>query len=228
VSIPAAFKDIIIALVLFLLSGVAAAWISGSVPGGLRLSAVVVSQGGMLVAVVGVMLARRGGRWRDIGLVAPVPGDLWRGVLAFGGCLVINLLFVQLLWSVAPDAVETHTEELGVIARQLSHGLPFPALVAVVVFVGVYEELFARGLLLSLCRTLLGGTWAPVVVSSLLFGLGHLYQGWIGVVQTTLIGLVLALAVIRWRTLWPAIVAHALLDIFAMLVMTGSQGSASL
>lgn len=224
--VPAALTDIIISLLLFVLSGVVVAWGAGFFPDSLRLPVVVVLQGVLLIGVVSVLLARRRRRWVSIGLVAPRPYDLWRGVVAFGGCLTINLLFIQALYSLAPNTVEAHTEQLGLIAHQLTHGLPFPILVAVLVFVGVYEELFARGLLLGLCRTLMGGTWVPVLTSSFLFGLGHLYQGWIGVIQTTLIGFVLALAVIRWRTLWPAIIAHSTLDIAAIVVMNGLRNHA--
>lgn len=221
VKIPNSLKDIIVALLLFLLTGVAAAWWSGFFPNSVQFPVVIVLQGVLLVGVVGAMLAWRGRSWRNVGLVAPKLHDPVRGVLALGGCLGINVLFVQALYGLFPKIIEAHTEQLGFIAGQLSYGLPFPVLIALLSFVGVYEELFARGLLLGLCRMLLGGAWAPVLVSSLLFGLGHIYQGWLGVAQTTLIGVVLALAVVRWGTLWPAIIAHALLDIVSILLMSG-------
>lgn len=222
-----ALTDIVVGLALFLLAGVLVALWSAALPAGLRMPVTVVLQGMLLIAVVGLVLAWRGQSWRRIGFLAPRPRDGLRGILAFGACLGINMAFVYALYGAAPDLVETHSARLGYIAERLTESLSLPGLVAMLVFVGVYEEVFARGLLLTRCRELLGGTWAPVLVSSLLFGLGHLYQGWIGVGQTTLVGIVLAIATLRWKTLWPAIIAHAVLDVSSVLLMGGfgSRGS---
>jgi membrane protease YdiL (CAAX protease family) len=65
------------------------------------------------------------------------------------------------------------------------------------------------------------GVWAPVLVSSVLFGLGHVYQGWIGVAQTTVIGAIFAIFTVRWATLWPAIMAHAALNTLSVAALTG-------
>lgn len=215
--------DVAAALGLFVLSSVLAASAASYLPGSFRLPVVVVLQGVLVIAVTGGLLAWRGQRWRAIGLVPPVAGDGPRSLLAYAACLSVNLVFIYILYGVFPEIVEAHSERLAFFARQLSGGLPFPLLVVVLGFVGVYEEIFARGLLLARCRTLFSGTWTPVLISSLLFGLGHLYQGWIGVGQTTLIGIVLALLVIRWGTLWPAIIAHALLDVSSILFMQAGE-----
>ncbi len=68
------------------------------------------------------------------------------------------------------------------------------------------------------CRC--NGVWAPVVVSSVLFALGHVYQGWVGVSQTTLTGAIFAASRMPWTTLWPAIMTHAALNTFSVLAMT--------
>jgi len=216
-----ALVDIVAALALFLLTAVAAAYVSAMAPAAIRVPAVIVSQGVLLLLVVAVLLAWRGQNWQHIGLAAPQWRDLLRGVAAFAACLGLNMALVYGLHGFSAELVEAHGERLGMIARELTGGLSLAGLVGVLGFVGVYEEVFARGLLLSRCRALFGGAWLPVLASSLLFGLGHLYQGWLGVAQTTLIGLVLAVFTLRWRTLWPAIVAHALLDIVSVVAMRG-------
>lgn len=218
-----ALVDMGVALGLFLLSSVLAAMLASGLPPLYRMPAMVVAQGLLSLAIVGAVLARRGQSWAGIKMVPLSSSDGTRALLAFAACWGANLLFIYVLYGASPQVVEAHTERLGFIARQLAGGMPFPVLVVMLAFVGVYEEVFARGLLLDRCRSLLRGTWAPVLASSLLFGLGHLYQGWIGVAQTTLIGVVLALAVIRWGTLWPAIIAHALLDISSMLFVGGTE-----
>ena len=83
--------------------------------------------------------------------------------------------------------------------------------------VGRNEEVLARGLLLARSRVLFGGTWLPVVFSAVLFGLGHFYQGAYGVVQTALFGVVLAVFTLRWGTLWPAIMAHASINMLSVV-----------
>ena len=214
--------DIGAALALFVLSSVLAAGVAAYLPNAFRMPVVVIVQGSLVIAIVAMLLVWRGQRWSAIGLRPPVWSDGPRSLLAFAACLGANLMLIYFLYGASPQIVEAHTERLGYIAQRLAGGLPFAALVVVLAFVGVYEEIFARGLLLARCRVLVRGTWGPVLASSLLFGLGHLYQGWIGVGQTTLIGIVLALLVIRWGTLWPAIIAHALLDISSILLMDGT------
>lgn len=61
------------------------------------------------------------------------------------------------------------------------------------------------------------GTWAgPVVatlVSSILFGFGHIYLGRAQVPKTAIGGLVACLVVLASGSLWPAIVMHAAVDL---------------
>ena len=57
---------------------------------------------------------------------------------------------------------------------------------------GVCEEILYRGLLLATLVSLVG-TWPAVAITSLIFGLGHAYQGISGIAKTGLVGLVLAL-----------------------------------
>lgn len=56
-------------------------------------------------------------------------------------------------------------------------------------------------------------------VSSVIFGLGHGYQGITGVLGTTLLGVALGAIVLRHRSIWPAVVAHGCFDAasFALL-----------
>jgi membrane protease YdiL (CAAX protease family) len=56
--------------------------------------------------------------------------------------------------------------------------------------------------------------WAiALVVSAVIFGLGHAYQGPAGVIKTGAIGLAFGLAYLAvGRNLWPLIIAHGLID----------------
>ncbi|MGA8260922.1 MAG: CPBP family intramembrane glutamic endopeptidase [Arenicellales bacterium] len=219
-----ALADIVAALALFVLVGATMSRLSVFLPEALRMPVVVVSQGLAVLVGMALLFAWRAQRWSDIALVGLRARDGLRALLAFAACLVVNLLFTYALHGAFPHTVEAHSQQLESIARQLSYGVSLPGLLLVIGFVGVYEELFARGLLLQRCRVLMGGSWGPVLVSSVLFGLGHLYQGWVGVGQTTLIGLVLAVLTLRWKTLWPAILAHAMLDTASILALRSLGG----
>lgn len=76
---------------------------------------------------------------------------------------------------------------------------------------GVCEELLYRGFLIWYIAELLGLVPA-VVLSSVLFGCAHLYQGLKGMFQTTVVGLVLALVYVATGALWAPMLLHALVD----------------
>ena len=83
---------------------------------------------------------------------------------------------------------------------------------------GVCEEILYRGLLLATLVSLVG-TWPAVAISSLIFGLGHAYQGVSGIVKTGLVGLILALLTVFSGSLFIAIVLHAVVDLTSGRIM---------
>ena len=83
---------------------------------------------------------------------------------------------------------------------------------------GVSEECFFRLLLPLLLTGLLHQPLLAFVLATILFGLMHIYQGVVGVVMTTLLGVVMAGLYLWTGDLWIAIVAHAGLDLFGLVV----------
>jgi len=77
---------------------------------------------------------------------------------------------------------------------------------------GICEEFIYRGILMGLLASSLG-IWPAILISSLVFGIGHSYQGPVGVLRTGLVGLVLAIVVTLTGSLFVAMVAHAAIDI---------------
>ena len=65
----------------------------------------------------------------------------------------------------------------------------------------------------------MGSAWAAALLSSAVFGVLHAYQGWLGMVRTGMLGLLLAAAFLLSGSLWPCIVAHAILDLVAGLLL---------
>ena len=78
---------------------------------------------------------------------------------------------------------------------------------------GLCEEFLYRGWLLNLTGYALKSVWAGLLISSVLFGLAHLYQGRRGMLGTGILGLVFGLTYIAAGSLVPAQVLHAALDL---------------
>ena len=78
---------------------------------------------------------------------------------------------------------------------------------------GICEEILCRGFMMWYFGT--WGTVAAVVLSSVMFGLGHLYVGFPHVIRTTLIGAGFALLAVFCGSLLPGIVLHAAIDWFS-------------
>ena len=88
---------------------------------------------------------------------------------------------------------------------------------------GICEEILYRGLLLAVL-TVAVGTWPAVVLSTAVFGLGHAYQGWLGIGKTSAVGLALALLAIGSGSLFLPIVLHAVGDLTGGLMMSAAVG----
>ncbi|HXC56924.1 MAG TPA: CPBP family intramembrane glutamic endopeptidase [Rhizomicrobium sp.] len=88
----------------------------------------------------------------------------------------------------------------------------FAVFLAVAVTAGIWEELLYRGFLvwfLSPCA----GVVAAVVLSTVVFGIGHVYQGWRGMLRSGALGLVFAVGYVGTGSLWWLIAIHGLIDI---------------
>jgi membrane protease YdiL (CAAX protease family) len=72
-----------------------------------------------------------------------------------------------------------------------------------------FEELVFRGYLIARLERLLQSTRLAVVVSTGLFAGLHTYQGTIGVLNATVIGLACAIWFCMFRRLWPLCLVHA-------------------
>ncbi len=77
---------------------------------------------------------------------------------------------------------------------------------------GVAEEYLLRGFCLGLLALATGSMALSVLVTTVSFGLAHLYQGPRGAVRATVLGLILAIPVVATGALAPSIIAHAAMD----------------
>jgi membrane protease YdiL (CAAX protease family) len=90
--------------------------------------------------------------------------------------------------------------------------LPYLALA---ITAGLCEEFLYRGFAMAVLLHVGLQAWAVVLLTSVLFGLAHSYQGRGGIVMTLLIGLVLGTSRIAYDSLVPAIFWHSAVDVVA-------------
>jgi len=90
----------------------------------------------------------------------------------------------------------------------------FPYL-ALAITAGLCEEFLYRGFAMAVLSRLGLQAWAVVLLSSILFGLAHSYQGRGGVIVTLLMGLALGASRIAYDSLVPAILWHTAIDVVA-------------
>ena len=151
---------------------------------------------------------------RDIaplGFIFSAGGWQW---LAVGVGLILSLFMLFQMSKV----VRSH-EELKKLREQmgdLGHLAPQTPeedrkFVLVSITAGICEEMIYRGLLMAVLVPIVG-TWPAVALSSVIFGLGHVYQGLVGVGKTTLVGLVMALLTVFSGSVFTAIILHAVID----------------
>src|SRR6266704_2935964 len=84
--------------------------------------------------------------------------------------------------------------------------LPYLALA---ITAGLCEEFLYRGFAMAALTHVGLGAWLVILVSSLLFGLAHTYQGRGGIVMTFVVGLALGVSRLAYNSLVPAIFWHS-------------------
>jgi uncharacterized protein len=86
---------------------------------------------------------------------------------------------------------------------------------ALAVTAGLCEEFLYRGFALAAIIRAGSPVWAAVAISSILFGLAHIYQGRGGSVSTMLLGALFGTARIVYHSLVPVVLWHSAVDLVA-------------
>jgi len=97
------------------------------------------------------------------------------------------------------------------------YGIPIWLILLTLVFTVSLEEVVFRGYLLTRLREQFGNYWSAILVSSIVFGVGHIYQGYYGVIIATLLGVLFGFIFAISQRLWPSIVVHFALDAFLVI-----------
>jgi uncharacterized protein len=99
-----------------------------------------------------------------------------------------------------------------ILPRTPAEAIPYFALAATA---GVCEEFLYRGFAMAALARLGLNSWLVVVLTAILFGLAHLYQGRSGLVGTSLVGLILGAARLLLGSMLPMVLWHAVIDAVA-------------
>lgn len=167
-----------------------------------------------LALAVLVVWRAHGRDWDGLGLVAHPGRGMMAMALLVGAAtaVLLNQLRVARRDPAALERVLDQTRHVEVMlphdSRELRlwNALAFTA--------GVCEEVLYRGYLFAYAAVWLPLPWA-LVVSSVVFGFGHLYQGARGVLSTTGVGLMFGLIYVWSGSLYLSMLAHAVIDLHA-------------
>jgi uncharacterized protein len=151
------------------------------------------------------------------GLTAPSSATWYLLALVIGLAMPpIGAVVTQLL--ARGHAVTQNVEEL---SRHASSNLRLPLAVVAVTVGPIIEELMFRGVLLSALMHRLSTRWS-VVICAVLFGavhLGGLDFQWYAVPNLILLAMVLCWLRLKSASLWPAILAHGVYNLFALIAL---------
>jgi len=161
---------------------------------------------------IGWLWIVRGRPWIALGIGSVTP--LRTG---FGAALAV--IIVALLWfqrrAILAKAkrIERLRERLAFASSLIPHtSAEHLAFSWVSITAGICEEFVFRGFLMWYFAVWTGPLPAALI-SSAIFGFGHIYLGLGQVPRTALVGLIFAAIVLATGSLWPAIVIHAAVDL---------------
>jgi membrane protease YdiL (CAAX protease family) len=179
---------------------------------GLLLRYILIISRGVLfiVLVAGAWWLQR----RPFGALGLVPHlSLW-DYAGFSLALLIGLLMVAQGMSLASAPAEKVERAMKAIRSiKITPNTPeeFALFMLMSLSAGVWEELVYRGFLVWFLVPLTGVVGA-IVISALIFGLAHIYQGARGFVASTVLGLIFAALYLFTASLWWLMVVHAAID----------------
>ena len=163
----------------------------------------------------------RGGNW----LITTLLGALWS--IALRAAIMVPAIVAVMIFLLVDSKdglanFKSHRPKVENLLDPLALADPLYALMCMTwlsfVVAGLREELWRAAAIRGLCALGPGGQptrrmeWLAVVVTSILFGLAHLTQGWMAVGVTGLLGVGLGMIQILRRSLPEAIIAHGFFD----------------
>jgi uncharacterized protein len=132
------------------------------------------------------------------------------GAIAVGGLQWLNLKRIGKMEGEAPELLRKLANRL--LPVNFLEYLPYSALA---ITAGVCEEFVYRGFAIAAFSKTGLPSWLVVIISAILFGLAHAYQGRGGIISTGIFGVLLAIGRLEFDSLIPVMMWHAGLDLAA-------------
>ena len=173
-----------------------------------------------LLAAAAVALWLFTGRaWRMLGVIPSFNGGLI-GVLAGFAVVLVVVLRQQASGMRDEQAVATLRRRMEKLERMLPHtALELRWFYLLSLTAGICEEFLYRGYMIWYLQQLGLALIPAALVSSVIFGFGHLYQGPRGILLTSLVGGFLAAVYLLSRSLFPGMLFHFLMDAYSGRLM---------
>lgn len=166
---------------------------------------------GVLPALLALYLLRRTGDEASIGFDLTQPWrDLGRG---FALCVAIGVPGLGVYLAARALGLNTIVQPANLSAAWWT----IPVLILLAVMNGVLEEVVMLGYLFNRWARAGWAPWVIVVVSALIRGSYHLYQGFGGFLGNIAMGLIFGWLYLRFKRVMPLVVAHVIIDIFAFV-----------
>lgn len=155
-------------------------------------------------------------------------GDGWRGISS----LLEDISAAGIFWLVALITLSATGILLGhagfdpeqarkTVTKIAPHGSVEIALwIALSITAGICEEILFRGYLQQQLTRVTGRLWLGVVISALIFGSAHAYEGKAAMINLALFGALFGILAVVRRNLRAGILAHAWHDAFTGIVLT--------
>ena len=168
----------------------------------------------LAVAIVGWRVCAHGYTAEQLGLVFR-----HRTTLVVAG-IVGGAVIATLQWFNLRRVSRIPPESRGPLQAIAERILPqtaveLPPYLALAITAGLCEEFLYRGFAMAALTQTGLRAWLVVLVSSILFGLAHSYQGRGGIVMTFVVGLILGASRLAYNSLVPAVFWHSAVDIVA-------------
>ncbi len=172
----------------------------------------------ILAATVFLLLWLCGERIHDIGfrsknLIKQLLNGCVAGILIF---LTVNFVIQTLL-----NALIHQNLPKGMNTASLFQDINLlPLWIFIAIIGGGFKEELERVFILTRFEKLLGkaGLTGALLLGSVIFGMGHLYQGYQGVILTSFTGFFFGLTYLRRRSAIEAVTAHAFYDIIGIVL----------
>ena len=161
--------------------------------------------------------------WPDVGMRRP---KNWIKTIGIG--IGVALFLEALAWFVLVPTMQRFGVQLPDLSRfeSIRGNVPMLLIWLVVAWTtaGFGEEIIWRGFVMGRVARVLGdgkAAWvSSLILTSVLFGLLHIYQGTFGVILTGVAGLVFGILYLAsGRNLWAPIIAHGTTDTLSFLFM---------